>query len=526
MQLNRRVAGRASYCRANAHTHGIAPGSRVLLASAPSFDPSIGEAYTALLSGATLVLAPRAAVTSALGTVLRAGGVTHVCTTPLLWSQLEPPGTKGAAALPALKVVTLGGEKVPRKLVEGWAEAVRLVNVYGTTEGTVYQMSHTYSTATSNPACIGRPLPGVAVAVVRQHDAAGERASPASLELADRGELGELITGGVQTAAGYHGAQLEAESTAAFLPLSALPLDVATAKILNVGAEEERLADERRSGFQWYRTGDLAVWRGEELEVLGRADSQVKINGVRVELGEVEETLRRCDALLADAAVCVLDGRAVALVTLQTVLVAAQDAPCEQVLWRLVERALRLHCEALLPYAMRPSRYAAVRALPLGPTHKLDRAELPELFTSAAAAHALADSAVPDAAAEDDEEEVDVALLGLVAKAWRGILGLPAELELRTSADFVALGGDSLTALRVVRELHKTAAQDHGDGSGPQGLPSLDTGVGDLGVITGVLAPPALLQHTRLGAYVAFLSRSGICAGISGGTAAVTEAAP
>ena len=59
-----------SYCLANAHTHEIGPGSRVLLAAAAAFDPSIGEAYTALLTGATLVLAPRAAITSALGTVL------------------------------------------------------------------------------------------------------------------------------------------------------------------------------------------------------------------------------------------------------------------------------------------------------------------------------------------------------------------------------------------------------------------------------------------------------------------------
>ena len=51
--------------------------------------------------------------------------------------------------LPALRVVTLGGEKVPQQLVERWAEAVRLVNVYGTTEGTVYQTSHTYSSAAS-----------------------------------------------------------------------------------------------------------------------------------------------------------------------------------------------------------------------------------------------------------------------------------------------------------------------------------------------------------------------------------------
>jgi acyl-CoA synthetase (AMP-forming)/AMP-acid ligase II len=241
-----------SYCLANAHTHSVGPSSRVLLAAAPSFDPSIGEAYTALLAGATLVLAPRAAVTSGLYTVLSTGEVTHVCTTPLLWSQLlqdAAPHLIDATTeeecrlpLPHLQVATLGGEKVPRQVVEAWAESVRLVNVYGaknasfapfyaktltvilprqardkhretqqrgaffagTTEGTVYQTSHTFpATRSSNPACIGRPLPGTVVAVVRRSDsdaeaaassasAAGERERrPAVLELASCDEVGK-----------------------------------------------------------------------------------------------------------------------------------------------------------------------------------------------------------------------------------------------------------------------------------------------------------------------------------------------
>ena len=82
-----------AYCAANAAAHGISAArrSRVLLAAAPSFDPSIGEAYTSILAGATLVLAPRAAITSQLGAVIRLGRATHVCTTPSLWGQLPPP---------------------------------------------------------------------------------------------------------------------------------------------------------------------------------------------------------------------------------------------------------------------------------------------------------------------------------------------------------------------------------------------------------------------------------------------------
>lgn len=499
-----------SYCLANAHVHDVTPESRVLLAAAPSFDPSIGEAYTALLAGATLVLAPRAAVTSAMDAVLLAGAVSHVCTTPLLWSQLEGPG---AEDFPALRVVTLGGEKVPQKLVETWAESVRLVNVYGTTEGTVYQTSNTYITGASSPSCVGRPLPGVAVAVVRSSGA-----EVGTLELAVQGELGELVTGGVQTAAGYHGTRLAKESAAAFLPLSALALEPEIAEALKVCTDD---AASSVAPF-WYRTGDLAVWRSEnELEVVGRADSQVKLNGVRVELGEIEENLRRCEALVTGCAVCVAaDGKAEALVTLR------QELGGEEMsgrLWAVVNKALRLHCEAYLPRAMRPARFAAVGALPLGPTHKLDRSALPALFVAAAGAQdqrVAEDLHLKSCPANDTADQMDDGLLQLVAHAWRSILGLPSELPaLTASAEFGALGGDSLTALRVVRELHKSVLLVGGEAMEPQPLPSLDKGMGDLGVITGVLAPGALLRRSKLGAYVAFLSESGIVA--PGGSTAV-----
>eukprot|EP01052_Picozoa_sp_SAG31_P009397 SAG31_NODE_492_length_14913_cov_4.109086_3_plen_1016_part_00 len=503
-----------SYCLANAHVHGVLPKSQILLAAAPSFDPSIGEAYTALLAGATLVLAPRAAVTSALETVLRAGSISHICTTPLLWSQLEAEAGKPTGRYPALQVVTLGGEKVPKQLVETWAESVRLVNVYGTTEGTVYQLSNTYEGAKSNPLCVGRPLPGVAVAVVRRSSV--QENVPETMTLVERGEIGELLTGGVQTAAGYLGPARATESAAAFLPLSAVTLNGNVVQALRVRADT---ADEQQSPF-WYRTGDLAVWRSDvELEVVGRLDSQVKINGVRVELGEIEENLRHCVALVSACAVYVADdGKAAALVKLQQSVWPGESATLGCRLQYLVERALRLHCEARLPWSLRPAHYAMVKSLPLGPTHKLDRSALPALFASAQQQCAAAEAATCAKATwwgntETLEQDIDKGLLQLVAEVWRNVLGLPEQLApLKGDADFGTLGGDSLTALRVVRELHTKVLVATTDGGKPQPLPSLDKGIGDFGVITGVLAPAALLRRSRLGEYVEFLSKSGIIA--------------
>jgi hypothetical protein len=83
---------------------------------------------SALLAGATLILTSRAALTAQLGSALLLGKATHVCTTPSLWAQLGPPGGRkdgGVKALPALEVVTLGGEAMPRSMAREWAGEVR-----------------------------------------------------------------------------------------------------------------------------------------------------------------------------------------------------------------------------------------------------------------------------------------------------------------------------------------------------------------------------------------------------------------
>ena len=94
---------------------------------------------------------------------------------------------------------------------------VRLYNVYGTTEGTVYQMSQRLLPSVDTPpTCIGLPMPGITVAVVHlpMHDDVDDASLaqfnlPAALELVKPGELGELMVGGVQTARGYQGVKAQ-----------------------------------------------------------------------------------------------------------------------------------------------------------------------------------------------------------------------------------------------------------------------------------------------------------------------------
>ena len=126
-----------SYARANAAAHEIGRGARVLLAAGVAFDPSIGEAWTALVAGATLLLPRRAEAKEQLGPLLARSGATHVCSTPALWATVE----LSAAELPALRCVCLGGEAMAPALIRRWAAALPLHNIYGVTECTVYQAS-------------------------------------------------------------------------------------------------------------------------------------------------------------------------------------------------------------------------------------------------------------------------------------------------------------------------------------------------------------------------------------------------
>lgn len=122
-------------------THGSGSNSnsssckRVLLLSSFTFDPSAGDAFGALVRGDIVCIAPRDALLSSPSRVLRRMCITHVHATPAVWACVD-----FGLALPDLRVVALGGERSPPSLTDPWVSlGVCVLNVYGATEGTVYQ---------------------------------------------------------------------------------------------------------------------------------------------------------------------------------------------------------------------------------------------------------------------------------------------------------------------------------------------------------------------------------------------------
>jgi amino acid adenylation domain-containing protein len=183
-----------------------------------------------------------------------------------------------------------------------------------------------------------------------------------------------------------------------------------------------------RSGRRWYRTGDFGRFRPDgNIEFLGRKDSQVKLNGYRVELGEVEAALARHPSV----------AKAVASTTSvpPRLIAAVIHHPGETA----AEESLIAHARGLLPAYMVPERIVAIDALPLTRNGKVDRTRIAGL-AAVPVGHAAAEAAF-------------TAVESTLASVWRSILQVDGAVGRDDS--FFALGGDSLLATRMLAEIRR-----------------------------------------------------------------------
>jgi natural product biosynthesis luciferase-like monooxygenase protein len=219
------------------------------------------ELFTELRTGAFAEAAPSESVASQIAR----HGVTHLQCTPS-FARLLVEDPQARAALGTLRELMVGGEELPLRLAHELTEVVpgTVRNMYGPTETTVWSTSWRVP-AGCDAVRIGSPLLNSRVHVLDTYG-----------QLVPIGVTGELVIGGAAVARGYH---RRPELTAQrFVPDPFVP------------------------GARAYRTGDLARVRPDgTLEFLGRRDSQVKLRGHRIELGEVESAIRK-SPLVAEAA--------------------------------------------------------------------------------------------------------------------------------------------------------------------------------------------------------------------------------
>jgi amino acid adenylation domain-containing protein/non-ribosomal peptide synthase protein (TIGR01720 family) len=383
--------GLGNLAREQARAFRVAPGSRVLQFASLSFDASISEIAMALTSGATLHLAGRGALLpgAELIELLRDERITTVTLPPSALAALP------AAELPDLHTLVVAGEACPPEVARRWGQGRRLVNAYGPTEATVCgTLGGVGATAGDAPRLsIGRPIGGARLYLL-------ERELERGLEPVPLGVRGEVYLGGIGLARGYWG---RPELTAAaFLPHP-------------FGAEP---------GARLYRTGDVGRLLAEgEVELLGRADSQVKLRGFRIELGEIEAALAEHPAV-REAAVVLREDRP------GERRIVAYCVPLRSSLTR---EELRGALQARLAPHMIPAFFVVLEALPRLPGGKVDRRALPPPEVPAEAADAYV-------APRNRAEEA-------LAAIWRQVLRLE---RVSVQQNFFEVGGDSILGIQVV----------------------------------------------------------------------------
>ena len=387
-------------------TYDVSPGDRATQVAGAGFDACVWELWPYLAAGASIHIANdyvRLQVSKMARWMAEEVITLAFLPTPLAAAFLDQPLPEGLC----LRVLMTGGEKLQR----GPEHPVSfdIVNHYGPSECTV--VTTCAKVAPDDPQAsykvpppIGRPIHNTRVYVLD----AWQRLVPFGLP-------GELYIGGVGLARGYRNApSLTAES---FIP------DEFSGVV----------------GGRLYRTRDLVRFRLDgQLEFLGRVDSQVKIRGSRVELGEIEAAMLQHSAIRQAAVVQISSDDGADATTLASFIVGrADELPGTVELRRFLQRSL--------PEYMIPSKFFAVPALPLTRNGKLDREGL----------------LLPGLAQPLREPEVEQGrdiLEELLAEIWADLLGVE-QVGIHQNF-FVDLGGHSLLATQLVSRMRQTLRID------------------------------------------------------------------
>jgi amino acid adenylation domain-containing protein len=374
-----------------------------------AFDASTFEIWSALLNGARLgILSGTHPALDDIGTAIQGYGATTVLLTTGLFHAMVDHRVE---ALRPLRRLLVGGDVLSPSHVAKMQAACpdcRIVNAYGPTENSVITCCFTIPKEGlgAGTVPIGMPIARTSVHILDEE-----------MRPVPDGEVGQLCAGGEGVALGY------------------LQRPELTSEKFVVDMFSDA------PGARLYLTGDLARLRPDgNLEFLGRSDRQIKINGKRVELEEIEMSLRR-DPRVADAVVIVREDvplmkRLAGYVT-RALLHAAEDEA-------LFLAQLLQNLRSRLPAHMVPADLVLLPALPLAPSGKVDRKALP------VPSRTLVERPSPQTGPTAELE-------GCIAEIWRRILGLD---HVGTGENFFDLGGTSLQLIQVHAEIQSKIRPD------------------------------------------------------------------
>ncbi|KAG9244842.1 hypothetical protein BJ878DRAFT_440567 [Calycina marina] len=417
------VIPHAAFCsgaKGQAIASNIGPDSRILQFASYSFDVSIMETFTSLMYGACVCMPSENSRSTQIVELINEMKITWAFLTPSVIKTISP------AEIPDLKTLILGGEALHQSNLEIWSEKLHLLNGYGPSECSVAATANTATTCYTSPANIGRAIGGRCWIVDSQdHN-----------ELVPVGVIGELLIQGPILARGYLG-DIE-KTAAAFISKPTWSKDV--------------------KYNRYYKTGDLCRYSSSgDIMFVGRKDTQVKVRGQRLELGEVEHNLSLCPQI-SHAAVFApkqgpFKGQLIAALSLSDLESSVNNSYGVLELVSGDEKMIASSqiAEATesmnktLPNYMIPTSWAVLKKIPLLPSGKLDRTALRVWLDNL-------DSATHRQILELEQDTDDTTLSQTEKKIqaiWSTVLNTPAE-TIGSRTNFFSIGGNSITAMQVV----------------------------------------------------------------------------
>ncbi|EFR02791.1 nonribosomal peptide synthetase 6 [Nannizzia gypsea CBS 118893] len=389
--------------------------ARVLQFASYAYIASVGENFRTLLHGSTLCVPSDTERTSNLEGFINQSRSTRSYMTPSLIRTINPEN------VPSLKYLVVGGEPVDRDLENIWASHVHFIQLYGASEGGFMIKDE------NNRNYQGKGLRAVGGLswLVDPQDVN---------KLVPIGAVGEIVFESHELAAGYLN---DPEKTAkTFINPPTWAQNRETAR-----------------GCRYLRMGDMGRYETDgSISIYGRADTQVKIHGQRVDLQDIESNLRILLPPQSDVVVELVkpfDAPDLPLLTAFCCLalgnVSDRD-PGQYPDTRQSISKVQTGLEKYLPLHMVPRAFVILERLPQNSSNKTDRRKLRDdasklgykcLIASSFGASKVA----PEPPANDKEQTV--------AELWSRVLCQDIK-SIRRGDSFIALGGDSLAAIRLV----------------------------------------------------------------------------
>jgi amino acid adenylation domain-containing protein len=392
------------------------PSPRCLIIASAGFDVFSGGIFYALSSGGAAIMPGHETVRDPgrLASLIRRHGVTHWLGPWSMYAEVLAAARPGE--LESLRIAMVGGEPCPPRLVEQHYVLLpnaRLFNEYGPTEATVWSTVHECRPSGEQLVVpIGQPIAGSRVYVLDR-----------ALQPVQAGEAGEIYIAGEGVARGYW--RSPELTLAKFLPDSV----------------------SQTAGERMFRTGDIARRRTDNaLEFIGREDEQTKVNGHRVELGQVENVLRTHRSVREGVVLNFEDDG-------EQVLVAfvALDTPTERAQSEC--GLLRAHLHAHLPEYMAPTEITVVDRLPRTLNGKPDR----QALASLRAAHRRRPTPNAETTEAAETAEAATSVTDVVTSIWREVL---KKDDIDVDDNFFDIGGHSMRLVRMASLIKQRLGQN------------------------------------------------------------------